>query len=93
MQSNAMGALATLSLADRCIANGVAVDHMEIFAPDGTPLGRPPIPRNEGPDCPEMTCISRAKFHAILHETALNAGLEILTNAHVVGCTQEIGKA
>jgi salicylate hydroxylase len=28
LQSNAMGALATLGLADQCITNGVAVDHM-----------------------------------------------------------------
>jgi 2-polyprenyl-6-methoxyphenol hydroxylase-like FAD-dependent oxidoreductase len=88
LQSNAMGALATLGLADQCITNGVAVDHMELFAPDGTLIGRPPIPRNGGPDCPGMTCISRAKFHAILHEAALNAGVEVLTDAHVVGCTQ-----
>jgi 2-polyprenyl-6-methoxyphenol hydroxylase-like FAD-dependent oxidoreductase len=88
LQSNAMGALATLGLADQCIANGVAADHMEISAPDGTPLGRPPIPRNGGPDCPGMTCVSRAKFHAILHQAALAANVAILTNAEVVGCKQ-----
>lgn len=88
LQSNALGALATLGLADQCIANGVAVDEMDIFAPDGTPVARPPIPRNGGPDCPGMTCVSRAKFHAILHQAALDADVTILTNADVIGCAQ-----
>jgi 2-polyprenyl-6-methoxyphenol hydroxylase-like FAD-dependent oxidoreductase len=88
LQSNAMAALAALGLADNCIATGIAVDHMELFAPDGTPLARPPIPRNGGPDCPGMTCVSRARFHAILHQAALRAGVDIQTNARVIGCEQ-----
>lgn len=93
LQSNAMAALAALGLANQCIANGVAVDHMELFAPDGTPLARPPIPRNGGPDCPGMTCVSRAKFHATLHQAALAAGVDIQTNAQVIGCTQSDDQA
>lgn len=93
LQSNAMGALATLGLADQCIASGVAVDHMELFAPDGTPVARLPLPRYGGPGCPGMTCVSRATFHAILHKAALAANVDIQTDAQVIGCTQSDDRA
>ncbi len=75
--ANAMRALDTIDLAERCLAAGVPADILLMCKPDGTPQFENPIARIDGHRWPGATGISRAAFHAILAEAARDAGVDI----------------
>ena len=81
LQSNALAALAQLGIAEACVAAGVAVDHMEIYAPSGELVATRPIPRNGGPDWPGFVGISRPVLHHILAAAAERSGARLLPSA------------
>ncbi len=74
---NAMRALDTIGVAERCLGAGVPADSLLMCKLDGSPHFENPIARIDGLNWPGATGISRAAFHAILAEAAQDAGVEI----------------
>lgn len=68
--ANALRALETLGLADKCVAAGVPADKIAMCTAQGALLAENPLPRIGGPNWPGGTGITRAAFHAILVEAA-----------------------
>jgi 2-polyprenyl-6-methoxyphenol hydroxylase-like FAD-dependent oxidoreductase len=68
--ANAMRALATIGVADQCVAVGMPAELVKMFRPDGSFVVDNPMPRIGGPEWPGATGITRSDFHAILLEPA-----------------------
>ena len=75
--ANAMRALDTIGVAERCVAAGMPGDSLLMCKPDGSLHFKNPIARIDGLDWPGATGISRPAFHAILAESARTAGVDI----------------
>ena len=88
LQSNAMHALGSIGLAQRCLDAGVAVETVVMHAPDGTVIARQPTARHCGTHWPGYTGIRRSVLHAILVAGAREAGVTLLTDAQVTGVEQ-----
>lgn len=84
LQSNAMNALGEIGLAELCIDQGVPVDTITVYAPDGARLSSRPTERYCGSPWPGYTGISRAALHRILVGGAAEAGVELIADAEVV---------
>ncbi|EQB04244.1 hypothetical protein L288_14290 [Sphingobium quisquiliarum P25] len=67
---NAMRALASIGVAEQCVAAGMPADIMRMMHADGSFMLDNPLPRIGGPEWPGGTGIRRADFHAILVEAA-----------------------
>lgn len=75
-QANVVRAMADLGLLDEYLAAGVGFDAVEIFAPDGTQVGRVPTPRLvEG--YPANVGIGRPALHKVLGDTTIAAGADV----------------
>lgn len=75
--ANAMRALDTIGVAERCVAAGMPGDSLLMCKPDGSLHFENPIARIDGLNWPGATGISRPAFHAILAEAARDAGVDI----------------
>lgn len=93
LQSNAMQALGDIGLAGRCLDQGVAVDALNYWSPDGRLLATRPTQRHAGSAWPGFTGISRAALHQILIEGAREAGATLHTGATVTGVEEAGGQA
>lgn len=75
-QANVVRAMADLGLLDEYLAAGVGFDAVEIFAPDGTQVGRVPTPRLvEG--YPANVGIGRPALHKVLGDRTIAAGANV----------------
>jgi 2-polyprenyl-6-methoxyphenol hydroxylase-like FAD-dependent oxidoreductase len=89
MQSNAMNALGEIGLAQPCVDNGVPVDTISVFAPDGAPVMSRPTVRHCNSPWPGFTGISRAALHGILVDGAREAGVDLVADAQVTSVRQD----
>ncbi|MGZ8348916.1 MAG: FAD-dependent oxidoreductase [Allosphingosinicella sp.] len=83
LQNNAMNALAEIGIAQNVVDQGVPVDSIQVYAPDGRLLHERPTDRWCGSEWPGYTGISRSSFHAILVAAAAEAGVELVTGLQV----------
>ncbi|WP_162806797.1 FAD-dependent monooxygenase [Sphingosinicella terrae] len=84
LQNNAMNALAEIGVAQMVVDQGVAVDSIGVYAPDGRMLHERPTDRWCGSPWPGYTGITRSAFHALLLAAAIEAGVELRTGMDVV---------
>jgi len=89
MQSNAMNALGEIGLAQACVDNGVPVDKISVFAPNGSCLMSRPTERYCNSPWPGFTGISRSALHSILVDGARDSGVELIVGAEVVSVRQD----
>jgi len=89
LQSNAMNALGEIGLAQTCIDNGVPVDTVTVYAPDGSPVSSRSTQRYCDSPWPGYTGISRAALHGVLVAGAAEAGVELVPRAEVVAVGQD----
>jgi 2-polyprenyl-6-methoxyphenol hydroxylase-like FAD-dependent oxidoreductase len=75
-QSNVVRAVAALGVLDDYLGAGFAFDHVQMFAPDGTPAARIPSPRL-AEEYPAGIGISRPALHKVLGDRAKAAGATI----------------
>ena len=92
IQSNAMHALDSIGLAQRCLEDGVAVGTISIHAPDGTVIAEQPTARHYGTRWPGYVGIRRSALHAILVAGAREAGVTLLTDAQVASVEQDLAQ-
>jgi 2-polyprenyl-6-methoxyphenol hydroxylase-like FAD-dependent oxidoreductase len=83
IQNNAMNALGAIGLAERCVGDGVGVDTITTYAPNGMQLRERATERYFDSAWPGYTGMTRAALHAILAEGAREAGVELVTSAAV----------
>jgi naringenin degradation protein FdeE len=88
MQSNALNALGEIGLAQACVDNGVPVDMISVFAPDGSHLMSRAPERHCNSPWPGFTGISRAALHGILVDGARGAGVDLIVDAEVASVRQ-----
>lgn len=89
LQSNALNALGEIGLAQACIDNGVPVDTVTVYAPDGSRVSSRSPERYCDSPWPGYTGISRAALHRILVAGAAEAGVELIPHAEVVAVRQD----
>ena len=89
MQSNAMNALDEIGLAQACLDQGVPVEAITVYAPDGSRVASRPTERYCNSPWPGYTGITRVALHTILVEGAVEAGVVLTANAEVVDVIQE----
>ena len=77
IMGNASKALATIGVAQSCVAIGMPADHFTVRAPDGQVVATPQWPALGKPDWPAQIGISRPGFHRILGDAAVAAGVRI----------------
>lgn len=83
LQSNAMNALGEIGVAEQVLKQGVPVDTIQLFAPNGDLLHERPTDRWCGSPWPGYTGITRSGFHGILAGAARDVGVELITGAEV----------
>lgn len=71
-----------LGVLQEFLRRGNAADGLEIFTPDGQPLGELPTPRLAGPDVPGGGAIMRPVLASILSQATRDAGTQVR-----LGCT------
>jgi 2-polyprenyl-6-methoxyphenol hydroxylase-like FAD-dependent oxidoreductase len=89
IMGNATKALATLGVAQACVAAGMPADGFTVRAPSGEVVATPPWPPLGKPEWPAQIGISRAAFHRILSEAATRAGVHIRCRITTRSITQD----
>lgn len=77
IMGNATKALATIGVAEACIAAGMPADKFTVRSVAGDIVAEPAWPPLGKPDWPEQIGIARADFHAILANAAISAGANV----------------
>src|SRR6266700_2153685 len=75
--SNALRALDTIGLAERCVAAGHPMGSVRFHDSQGHFLGEVPQPQIAGPEYPPGNGITRTRLHTILQEAARASGATI----------------
>lgn len=76
-QSNALRALATIGVAEKCVASGHPMDGIRFYDTQGHFLAEVPQPPLAGPHYPPANGITRPRLHAILQEKVRASGVSI----------------
>lgn len=86
---NALKALATLGLAQQCVAAGMPSIELMMRTPAGDVAAELKLPALGEPDWPNQVGISRAVFHRILLDAAVAAGTHIRCGLTVTDIDQD----
>jgi 2-polyprenyl-6-methoxyphenol hydroxylase-like FAD-dependent oxidoreductase len=89
IMGNASKALATIGVADKCVAMGMPADVFTVRSPRGDIVTTPPWPDLGKPSWPAQIGISRAVFHEILLSAARSAGASIRCGVSIESITDD----
>ena len=76
-QGNALRALNSIGLAEKCVAAGYPIDNVRVFTSQGHPLFEIPQPPIAGPHFPPAIGLARPRLHTILQDAVRSSGANI----------------
>lgn len=74
---NALRALNTIDLADKCVAAGHPLPSVRLYTPDGHLIVEIPSPPIAGPQFPPGNALTRRRLHTILQEAVRESGATV----------------
>ena len=81
----------TLGILDAFLEHGAATDGLDLFLPNGQPIGSVPTPRIAGPDVPATGGIMRPVLARILADATRASGADVRLGCTFTGIAQDDG--